>query len=228
MLWVFVAECGLSLVAASGGYSSLQCTGFSLQWLPLSQSTGSRHAGLSSCGARAQQFWRTGLLAPRHVGSSRTRVRTCVLCTSRQWFPITAPPGKFQRRQFIARQMGLETAFQRELGKGAPPQGCLHDLLGVGVRNTSPSLCDQALGWVGQRGPRPGPGHLGPITSVTQGWARVSGEAELGHQPFPLRSAESNGPGNSCNHLPSAAPSSSQRPRGNKRLLSHNPLTHSV
>ena len=31
--WVFVAECGLSLVVASGGYSSLRCVGFSLRWL---------------------------------------------------------------------------------------------------------------------------------------------------------------------------------------------------
>ena len=31
--WVFVAVHRLSLVAASGGYSSLQCAGFSLQWL---------------------------------------------------------------------------------------------------------------------------------------------------------------------------------------------------
>ena len=31
--WVFVAACGLSLVATSGGYSSLRCAGFSLQWL---------------------------------------------------------------------------------------------------------------------------------------------------------------------------------------------------
>ena len=29
--WVFVAVRGLSLVAASGGYSSLQCVGFSLR-----------------------------------------------------------------------------------------------------------------------------------------------------------------------------------------------------
>ena len=58
--WVFVAAHGLSLVTASGGYSSLQCAGFSLQWLLLLRSTGSRHAGsvvvahgLSSCGSRA-------------------------------------------------------------------------------------------------------------------------------------------------------------------------------
>ena len=40
LLWVFVAAHGLSLVAASGGYSSLQCAGFSLWWLLLLQSTG--------------------------------------------------------------------------------------------------------------------------------------------------------------------------------------------
>ena len=54
LCWVFVAARGLSLVAASGGYSSLRCTGFSLQWLLLVQSTGSRHVGFSSCGSRAQ------------------------------------------------------------------------------------------------------------------------------------------------------------------------------
>ena len=48
-----VAACGLSLVAASGGYSSLQCVGFSLQWLLLLLSMGSRCAGFSSCGSRA-------------------------------------------------------------------------------------------------------------------------------------------------------------------------------
>ena len=51
--WVFIAAHGLSLVAASGGYSSLQCVSFSLWWLLLLRSTGSRHAGFSSCGARA-------------------------------------------------------------------------------------------------------------------------------------------------------------------------------
>ena len=48
--WVFVAEHGLSLVAASGGYSSLWCMGFSLRWLLLLRSMGSRRAGFSSCG----------------------------------------------------------------------------------------------------------------------------------------------------------------------------------
>ena len=45
---------GLSLVVASRGYSSLWCMGFSLQWLLLLGSMGSRCAGFSSCGMRAQ------------------------------------------------------------------------------------------------------------------------------------------------------------------------------
>ena len=52
--WVFVAVHGLSLVAVSGGYSSLPCTGFSLQWPLLLRNTGSRRVGSSSCGVRAQ------------------------------------------------------------------------------------------------------------------------------------------------------------------------------
>ena len=83
--WVFLAAIGLSLVAASRDYSSLRCAGFSLWWLLLLRSTGSRCAGFSSCGMQAQQLWlagsraqpqqlwRTGLVAAQHVGSSRTR-----------------------------------------------------------------------------------------------------------------------------------------------------------
>ena len=53
LCWVFVAARGLFLVAASGGYSSLPCVGFSLRWLLLLQSMGARHAGFSSCGSWA-------------------------------------------------------------------------------------------------------------------------------------------------------------------------------
>ena len=45
--WVFVAAHGLSLGAASGGYSSLWCVGFSLWWLLVAEHR-SRHAGFSS------------------------------------------------------------------------------------------------------------------------------------------------------------------------------------
>ena len=54
LCWIFVAVRGLSLVAVSGGHSSLRSVGFSLQWLLLLRSTGSRRAGLSSCSTRSQ------------------------------------------------------------------------------------------------------------------------------------------------------------------------------
>ena len=44
--WVFIALHRLSLVAASGSYSSLQCESFLLQWFLLLYSTGSRVHGL--------------------------------------------------------------------------------------------------------------------------------------------------------------------------------------
>ena len=49
----------------------------------------SHYRGLSCCGAQApdaqaQQLWLTGLVAPRHVGSSQTRARTRVSCIGRQ------------------------------------------------------------------------------------------------------------------------------------------------
>ena len=59
--WAFVAVRGLSLVAVSRGYSLLQCVGFSLQWLLLLRSTGSRHAGFSSCGTQASVVVAHGL-----------------------------------------------------------------------------------------------------------------------------------------------------------------------
>ena len=51
--WVFAAACGLSLVAATGAYTSFWCVGFTLRWLLLLRSTDSRRVGFSSCGSRA-------------------------------------------------------------------------------------------------------------------------------------------------------------------------------
>ena len=86
--WVFIAVRRLSLVVARGGYTSLWCVGFSLRWLLLLRSTGSRCVGfqqlwLMGSRAQAQQLWYTDLVAPRPVGSSRTRARTHVPCTGR-------------------------------------------------------------------------------------------------------------------------------------------------
>ena len=58
--WVFVAVRRLSLVVVSRSYSLLRCAGFSLWWLLLLRSTGSRHTDFSSCGMRAQQLWLAG------------------------------------------------------------------------------------------------------------------------------------------------------------------------
>ena len=49
----------------------------------------------SCCGAQApdaqaQQLWLTGLVAPRHVGSSQTRARTRVPCIGRQTLNLCA------------------------------------------------------------------------------------------------------------------------------------------
>ena len=75
---------GFSLVVVSRGYFLLWCVGFSLQWLLLLRSTGSRHVGPSSCGTRAQQLWCTGLVASGHMGSYRTRDQTHVPCIGRR------------------------------------------------------------------------------------------------------------------------------------------------
>ena len=54
LCWVFVSVRGLSLVAASGGLSSLRGAGLSLSRPLLLRSTGSRCAGSVNCGSRAQ------------------------------------------------------------------------------------------------------------------------------------------------------------------------------
>ena len=59
--WVFIAVHGLSLVAVSRGYSSFQCAGFSLRWLLLLRSTGSRRLGFSSCGMQVSVVVACGL-----------------------------------------------------------------------------------------------------------------------------------------------------------------------
>ena len=82
--------------------SLLARAGFSLWWLLLLQSTGSRHTGsrscsteFRSCGSRAleHRLRSCGTRAPQYMGSSRTRDQTCVSCISRQIL-YTRPPGE--------------------------------------------------------------------------------------------------------------------------------------
>ena len=62
-----------------------------LQWLWL---LGSR--------AQAQQLWHTGLVALGHVGSSRTRDRTCVSCIGR-WTPNHCATREVPFLQFLSK-----------------------------------------------------------------------------------------------------------------------------
>ena len=82
----FVAACGLTLVAVSGGYSPVAV-------------------------CRLQQLWHTGLVIPRYVESSQTRDQTCVSCIA----GATEPPGKpldfnFCFLPFIFSEMETESA----------------------------------------------------------------------------------------------------------------------
>ena len=89
-------------------YSSLRCAGFSLWWLLLLWSMGSRRMGFSSCGmqaqqlwltgsrAQAQQLWRTGLVAHVSCGMwdlPRPGLEPVSPALAGR-FLTTAPPGK--------------------------------------------------------------------------------------------------------------------------------------
>ena len=89
LCWVFVSVQGLSLVAASGGHSSLQCAGLSPSRPLLLRSTGSRRAGSAivahgpsrsaACGILPDQgsnpcplHWQADSQPLRHQGSPLT------------------------------------------------------------------------------------------------------------------------------------------------------------
>ena len=112
---VFIAARGLSVDVESRGYSSLRCVGFSLQWLLLLRSTGSRCVGFSSCGSWALE---------RRLSSCGTRA--CLLRGT--WdlprpglepvspalvggFLTTVPPGKSQELMNFS---SLEVSKQKQ------------------------------------------------------------------------------------------------------------------
>ena len=140
---VFVAAYGLFLVASSEGYSSLQCAGFSLQWLLLLRHAGPRARGfqqwlqcagskarrLSSCGSRALEL---------RLSSCDARAQLpCSMCdlpglgiepmssALAGGFLTTVPPGKSHRCVIILHFCGLwfwnlGTAYQGPLAQGLP------------------------------------------------------------------------------------------------------------
>ena len=91
-LAVLCLPCRLSLVAMRGGYFFLWCVGFSLQWLLLLQSMGSRVRWLSSCSSRAVGYRlpSCGTCGPRSVVEP-------VSPESAGRFFTTGRPGKPQR-----------------------------------------------------------------------------------------------------------------------------------
>ena len=86
LCWVFVSVRGLSLVAASGGHSSLRCAGLSLSRPLLLQSTGSRRAGSVIVAHRRSCSAACGIFPDQ--GSNPCRLHWG------QRFSTTVPPGK--------------------------------------------------------------------------------------------------------------------------------------
>ena len=106
LCWVFVSVRGLSPVAASGGHSSLRCTGLSLSRPPLLRSTGSRCAGSAivahgpscsvACGIFPDQgsnpcplHWQADSQPLRHQGSPPSPTSCIFLISS---FPVFLSP----------------------------------------------------------------------------------------------------------------------------------------
>ena len=84
--WVFIPVLMLFLVDC-GSYSLLQSRDFSLRWLFLLWSTGSR--------CLRSALWHMGLVAPRHVGSSWTRDQIPAMNSG---FLTTGLPGKSREK----------------------------------------------------------------------------------------------------------------------------------
>ena len=68
---------------------------------------GPSRRGAQAPDAQAQQLWLTGPAAPRHVGSSQTRARTRVPCTSRQTLNHCATREAPSRVSFQCLQMAM-------------------------------------------------------------------------------------------------------------------------
>ena len=75
--WVFVAARRLSLAGGELGLLFVVVCGLLIAVASLVAEHGLQ-------GTWAQQLWHTGLVAPRHVGSSQTRARTRVPCIGRR------------------------------------------------------------------------------------------------------------------------------------------------
>ena len=105
MHWVFIAVLGLSAVSVRRGHYLLQCADFSLQWLLLLQSTGSRHSGSVVVAHKPSCL--------QYVESSLTRDWTHVPCIGR-WIHIHVPPGKSEFRILVRKVNFKHFQWQEE------------------------------------------------------------------------------------------------------------------
>ena len=107
ILFIYLWLCGLSLIAASRGYSP--AAGFSLWGLLLLQ--------LPRSISQVQQLWCMGFAAPQHGGSSRTGDGTCVSCIGRRTLYHWDPRGPQERPSGRGTEQGL--------GHLGPEVGCM-------------------------------------------------------------------------------------------------------
>ena len=117
--------------------SSFLCEGFlQLRKVGATLHRGARashYRGLSRCGAQApdaqaQQLWLTGLVAPRHVGSSQTRARTRVPCIGR-WILNHCATREAPQKVFMFQKYVLKYLQMNAMLFGI----CLKIIQGVGM-----------------------------------------------------------------------------------------------
>ena len=92
-LFSYLFLTALGLHCCTQAFFSLQCTGFSLLWVLLLQSTGSRALRLQRLLCTGSAVVHTGSVALRHIGSSQ--IKPVSLALAGGFFTIE-PPGKSQ------------------------------------------------------------------------------------------------------------------------------------
>ena len=111
-LFLFIFGCiGSSLLCA--GFLQLRRAGATLHCGARALGTrasvvaarGLQQLWLAGSRAQAQQLWHTGLVAPRHVGSSRTNTLEPMFPALAGGFLTTAPPGKSLSVMFLMQYM---------------------------------------------------------------------------------------------------------------------------
>ena len=117
LCWVFVTTWRLPLALVSWGYSSLQCTGFSLLWLLLFWSTGSRHAGFSSCNTQAQYL----CLQAQYLCLASSVLVSCRLSHRGAWAQLLQSHGIFLDQGLNLCPMHWQANSHPLFYEGSPP-----------------------------------------------------------------------------------------------------------